>query len=1393
MKNGKIKIYISALLVACGITVSANAFLLPPGPGTPTADPVADVLFFLNTASTAVQNATAQASAFIQNINQQAKAALSKYVGKFTGFMGGIFKKKEKQPLPGSKEIQESKLVDIYDPAAVQAIMYQLFFQYPVDCDDHSDPDNIKICEAYKKMALEFYQDTIIEIYTSSRELEKQFDVIETSIEEIETSLQEGNSGAESPDDENGVWKNAYNTYETMNTILKIIEEIQAMRAQYIAAQTIGSFSVYPAKPQKADDGKSAMNEDNSLFISQSVKMADGSFSQKQTLGFADEADDGKTLTYKSSVDFATVPSSGLASPYAANSENMAQLDNVYKAYDYLKEALEVHNQAKGLETVKQAYDTYDKARRLHEKALESLKKSEQCAINYYSYMYTNPQQFWNGGLSESRITDYDARKGISGWAVKAYNLAKAEDSETVVEADDLAEVNVDTTDVDSSDLSQTSKLASKFSKDSGGFTNSAKQQEINENLKESGRLAWNIGSEAARMLAEDQAANGQNGKWGQARVLYPVWHDTEAYYNQYIEGKYNNIATQLETVNTNNLALQIAEKLNNLVDLEEERSHNRSGLSKLKTALANEKSSAISNYETIVAEKKSRLDALYEEKEAKLAELNRQKTEAEKRIDAIQARLDSLNIELQDAGDEKKTAEATVSAMEDLVNSLYKRELDLPEIEFIETTTEEYKKDLNASILGKQSSNLLKGFYREKEQIANAQLAAVSFRNNADDELETLNTDQSNIRTYTRTVETVKTIDYDESESLLLAQHTLSENREKVLQLNAKITSLTSEIDKLTAEQKALKSRISNEIEPAKEAVNNQYVLDTNETTVSYDAKLAAAEKDYLSALRKINNMDLGSYYRSHFNIPTHNSDGTVYLFSLPSILSRASGIVSETRDAAQEMVRNTVKQMYNMGSKLYNPDNHAQVVGIHKDLMNKLKKLPVSELRNFGANISYYGSYSGIEDLLSTIYQSYMVSDACTHDYCMQSDVEFYVSNNGKRRDFQAPKAVPQIPLPSVRETVYFDYSDYDAVPKSTNGGVAAKDLLQNLTYVPEIWKLILTTPSYVEKDIDLNAVIQPSTAMFNNGGIYPCIYGSYLVVSDGSRYRVHYHKKYTDEDDQKAEDAAYSRARSVGYMQCEGIEITGSGKYLSVKNTFDDVSGSATTEPYLLFSAPVKNSELGYLLQYSGGLRYNSAASTAFSRLSSVNKNGSSDTSQADILYDYASLNRNQIGEFLKAMDFEQETSQNMAEAAVEMEKVKQSLYETFAKIGFTPSSGFDLSKNSDYELAKNTLLRYRNKLLSSAVSYASPLQGNSNEIIQERMVKINNLIKAMQKDADANVSLGEMSADNAELDESLKSAKTNSSVSDKYKEQADADFEKQLQQIGNVYCAELVGNM
>lgn len=123
IKLTKIAALSSSLVVFSGLT--AHAFLLPPGPVTPTVDAPTDVTFSLENVGATAQMYAAQAQTYANNMTKAAKSAKKKYMDKFTGFMGGLFKKKEKQAIPGSKTIQESKIADIYDAESVKkALIY---------------------------------------------------------------------------------------------------------------------------------------------------------------------------------------------------------------------------------------------------------------------------------------------------------------------------------------------------------------------------------------------------------------------------------------------------------------------------------------------------------------------------------------------------------------------------------------------------------------------------------------------------------------------------------------------------------------------------------------------------------------------------------------------------------------------------------------------------------------------------------------------------------------------------------------------------------------------------------------------------------------------------------------------------------------------------------------------------------------------------------------------------------------------------------------------------------------------------------------------------------------------------------------------------------------------
>lgn len=99
--------------------------------------------------------------------------------------------------------------------------LYTLFLAYPVDCE--KDADSFAACVAYKEKAEEFYQDTVIEIYTSVRLLEQEMPNLAVQVESLSATFSGGGGdGAESGDDENGARKTPLMLTKPWTAFLKL-------------------------------------------------------------------------------------------------------------------------------------------------------------------------------------------------------------------------------------------------------------------------------------------------------------------------------------------------------------------------------------------------------------------------------------------------------------------------------------------------------------------------------------------------------------------------------------------------------------------------------------------------------------------------------------------------------------------------------------------------------------------------------------------------------------------------------------------------------------------------------------------------------------------------------------------------------------------------------------------------------------------------------------------------------------------------------------------------------------------------------------------------------------------------------------------------------------------
>ena len=98
-----------------------------------------------------------------------------------------------------------------------------------------------------------------------------------------------------------------------------------------------------------------------------------------------------------------------------------------------------------------------------------------------------------------------------------------------------------------------------------------------------------------------------------------------------------------------------------------------------------------------------------------------------------------------------------------------------------------------------------------------------------------------------------------------------------------------------------------------------------------------------------------------------------------------------------------------------------------------------------------------------------------------------------------------------------------------------------------------------------------------------------------------------------------------------------------------------------------------------------------------------------------------------------------------------------------------------------------------MLKKAKNSVSALQGNDNEVIKERMDRINNLIGVLQKDSEALVSIGDDTENNSKLDEEIKAQRANKEVIARQEQEEEKSFEQQLKFIEDPYCGQLEDNL
>lgn len=608
-----------------------------------------------------------------------------------------------KKVTSASRLIEEPKNVDLNSEQAVQAAFIERFLQYPSSKQKTNDE--------YEKIGEQFKIDTTLEMYIIAREMEKEIEQKLKQLEQIESCIIEGIDCAvagfdesencensKEQEDELCLWRANLMVARLYDQIMWYNEFLLAMDAQYNAVMSIGT-KVKIRKHQEEDkEEKTSVVE----FLPQ-IQTAEAVL-QWQVF-FADSewfegTPEDRQIKTKDGFDIMD-RAGGYSSSLAGRQETFASLQPLSDAQTATQMAIRAHNVKSQLDSFKQIYEAYNDMKRYRAKVREHLTLSEECIRNYVGQYYQNPFQSWVGkncgryqdkmycpytnneaqglGLYDincpnnpshrcyvTELADTTGRSGLSGYLLALYDESKKQAAVGEVNAyltednETAGKSNLDRYVVMKEDSSREERQARKNNlsisantqSDNYAVKNPNDQEAMVDEIRMASRLNWLNGSLVSKAMVRD--LNGkQGGKFGAVKNRYPLWNDQKEFYDQYINGKYENIKEYIATSPLSNLILAAARVANEIIEYPTsvdtttgQQTDVRASEAEAIETLANniKNTPQEDSIATIVAEEKAYLQNMIRNHENKKAEI-KQKIYAEgKRIEKLNMILDTNN-----------------------------------------------------------------------------------------------------------------------------------------------------------------------------------------------------------------------------------------------------------------------------------------------------------------------------------------------------------------------------------------------------------------------------------------------------------------------------------------------------------------------------------------------------------------------------------------------------------------------------------------------------------------------------------------------------------------------------------------------------------------------------
>ena len=1399
------------LIAAIGMFVAignANSFFfLPPTPFSPTLDGCADAAGGVEAGGNVISSINEKAQRlqtqvldkikkFQEDIEGKIDSVKSKVddikgnvedkIGQFKdkaknwagdkvqSIAGKLHKKEKGEPtVATSRDIAECEIADIRDEESIIAAFKVLFGQYPAEFLEKYPKDKEGIKKLYADKAIEFSNDAMVELYIASRDMDERMEALQQEVDGMSDKYVTGTAVEPNPEvsgetgeanDELGSWVNYYKVAEIYDSILRITEELSALEAQYEAAQALRG-GIIPEEPEQEDEVSA--NEYFNIDIKAAVSYAQAkpNIFQKPVLNIKDE-----------NLDLIETQPRVAVSPFKGTAAQFKSLSEISRVDYVLKEAVEVHNMMQVLDNYKGPFVEYKRMKDLHQAVIDKVRHSEECVLNHLGRYYSDPVTAWLGkgcvhGSSSNIVCD-------SGIQITPEVL------DTVTTGDYLCSYDK-------------TKLCSDYS--------------LNRYERRGGLSGWLI--TAYKIAKAEKTLEYGDVEFATKVNDVDVSDSSEVGSLEDMEQQ-GNVVTENENsgVPENNLLKPSDEVRINQNDRE------RDVLAwQIGSLVAQKIGKAMAEGDDTYGEFHNKYDLWYDEKYFYEKYLEGKYSNMEIFIRSLDMRNialsiarsinDSLYVEEDEEEKEQEDYEGpkmhnvlfndvvsyNALGLEGLKKAI--EENPAPKIDDVKHAQAQYDATINAAKakfvadVNKQEQNIADLYEQLDELSLELEEARVTYnefveaQREADSQIEAekMSLEVAANRSEQSTNAKTDTVKAKAEANMVTFAKTKTEMELKAQEQKAIIAHLEEEIDNKM-----------DQLEDAKEAL-----VKIKKEYAGQMSKLEYGKEIVLSqAYSQIKSIEISTLSK-HLNAATGTKSAI-----FKDVVKVADAVTEIVRDNALVAIREGYEEIKDLD--IFNPENHQNIINIHKQIMDDIKNPAIVGSINLG-RLSGYIQFNAIKSMAIQALANELYNNICGPDVdCNAPDEQYYIAAEPGAKDFTAPKAIAPTYTPPLREMVHFDGKDFDNLVLSEDYHLAKDGLItvgamlstscdanaqpyfcenQDETtatvykeFVPPIWKLILGGKGYVEKDVPLIPLLQgttltESTDTMISGGVLPCDYKEYSIHVNDGKYIVA----------NKRNLPACTHIKSIKFKVLDNVTITTlDGIELEAKESMNYSASNAPKSELAIFAGVDAN-----------GWYFNDNLRKVMKYLSELGEDyDKTEKYKSDSMI----FDRNQFGDLLKFVEGEMEYQKNLDQLDVKVDSTRESLNETFAKFGFVPEDPeYDLSEQevsdgfiAELKTIKDNKVKEAEAMLANVQEMLKNVDDINSSMIYESLERIDNLLAMLKEDVGALVNISEnMTLE--ELQEAIARADTDKATLGEYDERVESSYTDQEENYMSPYCA------